>query len=101
MLKQSVATDVLTYEEESSNNQVIHKDVELPPVNNIQEVTKPQEEPDSDTEIHHIPEVLGGVQDYILVRDKENYSTKPSKIYGYEDLRVYELLTSFDDHSTF
>lgn len=60
-----------------------------------------QEEPCSDTEIDHEPKVSLGVQNYIMVRDKENHSTRPTERYGYENLAAYALFTSLGDPSTF
>lgn len=101
MLKQSIATVVSTFGEETSNKQVILVDVDLPLVNNLQTVHGQQEKPGSDTEIDNEPEVSGGVQYYILVCDREHHSTKPPERYEYEDLVAYALLTSFGDPSTF
>lgn len=64
-------------------------------------IPEPQEEPDTDTEIDHRPKVLNGVQDYVLVRDKEHRSTKALEIYGYEDFPSDALLTISINPSTF
>lgn len=68
---------------------------------NVQEVLESQDEPDSNIVIDHGPAVSSRVHNYLLLHDRDNYSTKPLEIYGYKYLSAYELLTSFEDPSTF
>lgn len=60
-----------------------------------------QEEPNSDTEVGHEPEVFGRVYDFILVCEREHNLTKSPERYGYEDLADYALITSYGDLYTF
>lgn len=69
-------------------------DVDLPPINNMLVVPEQQKKPDYDTEIDHGPKVFDGVNDYILVCDIENHSTKPPERHGYDHLAANALLTS-------
>lgn len=73
---------MLAFEGETFIKQVIQVDVDPPLVKNIHVVSEPQEEPNYNNEIDHRPEVSCGVHDYILVRDREHCSTKPSKYMG-------------------
>lgn len=50
-------------------------DVNIPLVNNLQIVSRPLEEPNFDINIDHKPKVSSGVNDYILVPDRERCST--------------------------
>lgn len=56
---------------------MIQVDVDSQLVNNMQVMPKPQEKPRVDTKINHKYEVSGGVQDYVLVRDRDNCLTTP------------------------
>lgn len=62
---------------------------------------EPQKGLDSNTKIDDRTAVSGGVHDYILVFDREHYSTKLLERYEYEDFVVYILLTSYGEPSFF
>lgn len=80
---------------------MIYLDVDLPHMYNMQLVPEQHEELGSDGEIDHEVKVLGGIQDYILIHDREHRSPKPLERYGYEDLASYELIISVGNCSTF
>lgn len=64
----------------------------MPQVNNMEVMLEPQEKLISITEINHQPEVSNGLQDYVLVRDREHRSTKPPQRNGNEDLKLMNFL---------
>lgn len=50
-------------------------DIDIPLVNNLQIVSEPLEEPNFDIKIDHKHKVSSGVNNYILVPDREHCST--------------------------